>query len=80
MCLNIHFLHQIAALYLRQSSIGDARIRDHEVPLVPTTDLGKTNPNMFRLLHLLQLLGQASEERNIGVEIYYHQPVVCCTC
>ena len=78
MCPNIHSLHHVAVLYLQQASKGDAHIRFHEVRLLPIINLNKTTPNMLRLSHLLQFLGQAIEERNIGVETFDHPLVVRC--
>ncbi len=78
MCPNIHSWHHAAALHLQRASKDDAHIRDHEARLLPTLNLNKTNPNMLRLSHLLQFLGQAIEERNIGVETFDHPLVVRC--
>lgn len=78
MCPNTHSLHHVAALHLQRASKGDAHIHDHGVRLLPTTNLNKTTPNMFRLSPLRQIIGQACEERNIGVETYYRLLVFCC--
>jgi len=75
----MHSLHHVAALDLQHVSKGDVHIRDHEARLLPTINLYTTNPNIFRLSHLQQFLGQAREERNIGVETCYHLFVLCCS-